>query len=293
MKQDIKHIIDRLCIPVIILCLFSIDSINAQIIYSKVDSLVCVEYLNSLERYKEKPINEIFTQTAKYFLGKPYIASTLDRSETEKLTINLREFDCTTLVESCIALSETVVSNNPTFESFCNKLKRIRYRNDTIEDYASRLHYVLDWMFENRDILKDISPELGGEPESKLINFMSTHVSAYPQLTKNNILQKKIKKVESSLNKRGGYYVINKQSIHKIENKIQNGDIIVFSTSIAGLDFSHIGIAYRNEKHLTFIHASSAKGKVIVEPLSLSDYCKKSSKCNGIVVLRLYNKTYL
>ena len=278
---------------ILVICLSSPASqLKSQVVYSSADSLICVDYVESFSQYKAEPINELVVQTAKYFLGKPYVGATLDKSETEHLTVNLQEFDCITLVENCIVLSGMIKSGDMSFDNYCKMLRQSRYRNGEVEDYTSRLHYTSDWMYENekRGIFKNISKELNGRLETKPINFMSTHVSSYKQLSKNESLQKKIKKVENQLNKRGGYYVINKQSIRSIEDKIQDGDIIVISTSVAGLDFSHVGIAYRNEKHLTFIHASSAKEKVVVEPRSLAEYCKNSSRCNGIAVLRLQNK---
>ena len=64
---------------------------------------------------------------ARYFVGRPYVASTLER-EPERLVINLREWDCTTLVESAVALARTAQSPAPTFDVYLRELSRLRYR---------------------------------------------------------------------------------------------------------------------------------------------------------------------
>ena len=263
--------------------------LHAQIIYTKSDSLVYEKYIHNFSEYKDMPIGELIVETALFFKNSPYVASTLDKENEEKLTVNLREFDCTTLVETCIALSKAIKSGNTSFENYCNILKQIRYRNGVIEDYASRLHYVSDWIIENEryNVLKDITKDLGGKEMHKHINFMSTHPSLYKQLLGNAKITDKIKKSELQLNKRDRSYVIGKALVCTIIKTVKNGDIVAFSTSIPGLDFSHIGIVYINKEHVTFIHASSSAKKVIIERKSLAEYCTNSKKCNGIAVLRL------
>lgn len=278
----------------IIIGLFLLNTLTAQIIYTPNDSLIFENYITEFTDYTDTSDNDLLVLTAKHFLEKPYVASTLDKSDKEQLTVNLREFDCTTFVESCLALTETIKSKDLSFNNYCKILQNIRYRNGKINDYASRLHYVSDWINENEghNRLKNMSKELGGTLQTAPVNFMSRHVSLYPQLSKSNKLQEDIKKVEHSLNKKGGYYVISKGKVRDVEKLLKSGDIVVFSTSIDGLDFSHIGIIYINNQQLTFIHASSAAGKVIIEKKSLHDYCLASKRCNGITIVRLISDNY-
>ena len=63
--------------------------------------------------------------------------------------------------------------------------------------------------------------------------------------------------------------------------------IIAFTTSINGLDVTHTGFAYQKDGELTFIHASSAKNKVIIDSLTLSDYCNLQKSSTGIIVAKL------
>lgn len=260
------------------------------IIYSEADSIIFENYKQEFIKKKDLPVNDLVTETALFFLGKPYVANTLESaSGKEHLTINLREFDCTTLVESCIALSQTIKSSKCTFSDFCNNLQNIRYRDGEIEDYSSRMHYVSDWMYEHEKdkILKNVSKEIGEQIHSKVISFMSSNPGLYPQLSKNKELQKKIKKVEDQLNKRGGYYVISKEKVYTSQNAMENGDLVIFSTNIPLLDFTHMGIIIKEGNEVSFVHASSVAKKVLVEKKSLQNYCNNSKRCNGVVILRL------
>jgi Protein of unknown function (DUF1460) len=47
-------------------------------------------------------LDDFTLNIAKSFLNRPYKAKTLEGNATERLVVNLREFDCNTFVESCI-----------------------------------------------------------------------------------------------------------------------------------------------------------------------------------------------
>lgn len=264
---------------------------NAGAMYTKQDSLIYEKYVSQFKSDAKLPTGELIVKTALFFRNTPYVASTLDNNKSEQLVINLRQFDCTTLVETCIALSKTIKSGDYSFANFCHQLQNIRYRGGKIEDYASRLHYVTDWIYDNtkKGFLVNESAALGGALNSKTINFMSTHTDAYKTLRNNPKLQQKIRDTEQQINGRDGYCFVKKRDINKISNQIKNGDIIAFATNIDGLDYTHIGIAYHTDGRLTFIHASSKSMKVIVENQSLYDYCLKSAKCIGVSILRITN----
>ena len=86
-------------------------------------------------------------------------------------------------------------------------------------------------------LLTDITQFAGGIPYSKQICFMSEHSQKYPQLQKDSSLLKKIKTIETAINQRT-YYYIPKDKINEACNKIKNGDIILITTHIKGLDTS-------------------------------------------------------
>lgn len=232
--------------------------------------------------------NELLVYAAKYLLSTDYVAKTLDINQEEQLIINLREVDCTTFVENCLALSRAIQYHNPDYDYFVRQLKYIRYREGIIQGYTSRLHYTSDWITDNisKGVIEDITYGIGGKKFKVKVNFMSSNPRLYSNLKNNSENIEKMKKIEEDINQRTTYYYIPKNEIKQKQHLIKSGDIICFTTSIAGLDISHIGIAYWNKEQLSFIHASSKYKKVIINPESLTDYCTMNKSNTGIIVLR-------
>ncbi|WP_215239863.1 N-acetylmuramoyl-L-alanine amidase-like domain-containing protein [Dyadobacter helix] len=220
------------------------------------------------------------------FLGVPYVAATLEGNPTEKLVCKFDGLDCTTLVESSVALAVAKMEN-PTFEGYKNELTNLRYRNGDIDGYASRLHYFLDWLYENekRGRMEDITAKLGGVPYRKEINFMSNHANLYPALAPTEVWEK-IKEQENEINKREHSY-IPKTEIQKAEPIMKNGDIVAFTSSIAGLDVNHMGVITKIGNRAYLLHASLADKKVILSKLPLAEYVASVPKHTGIIVARL------
>ena len=200
--------------------------------------------------------------------------------------MNLREFDCVTFMESVLALSKTLKEDAPDFAAFMQTLQQIRYRNGKVEDYASRIHYTSDWVYENerQGLLRNISSDLGGILEKKKIDFISTHREAYRQLKKDDALWHRIVTMEKNLNDRGGFHYLPKADIASQAAQIPHMAIIAFVTRIEGLDTSHVGFVFHKEDRLTFIHASSARKQVVVDEKTLHDYCAGQKGCVGIIV---------
>lgn len=253
------------------------------------DKQVYKEYIAKFAKEKNKSSEELIISTAKYFLGKPYVASTLEVSDDERLTVNLREFDCTTFVENCIVLSEVIKSEDYSYDNYEKLLQAMRYRNGLVDGYISRLHYTSDWIYENqkRGVLKNISREIGGKSVSKSINFMSRNSQLYKHLKNNLQNVEMLKTVEKDIAERHAYEILPLDRISQNQDKIKNGDIVVFATSVDGLDYSHIGLAYWKGSELHFIHASSKYKKVIIENKTLLEYCQSSKNCTGVSILRM------
>lgn len=253
------------------------------------DKQIFDEYIEYIEPWSNSSNEAILEKTATYFLGSPYVANTLDQSELEVLTINLSELDCFTYVEIVIALTLTVKTEEPTFDTFTYKLQSIRYRNNEILGYQSRLHYTTDWLYENEKngILKNISKEIGGIKDNKVINFMSEHRTSYNQLKSNDELLNEIIKFENQINEREGFYYLPKEKIAITEPLIPHMSVVGFTTTINGLDVTHVGFAFHNEDELRFIHASSALNEVVIDEQTLNDYCVNRGSCTGIIVAKV------
>jgi len=254
------------------------------------DREIVEKYLQSATK---SAIDSEMVQAALFFIDTPYVGGTLDRdsSNVEKLVVNLRELDCMTLVENCLALSRTLQLPSPDYELFEQELRQIRYRNGVISGYASRLHYATDWIFDNagKGIIEDVTYALGGRKFKANVHYMSENYQKYPHLANDSDAVQHIVHIEQAINARNNYYYIPKKEIPQRQSLIKSGDIICFTTAIPGLDISHLAIAYWNKGQLTFIHASSIAKKVIINPESLIDYCNKIQTCTGIMVLRPVN----
>ena len=252
------------------------------------DQRIVSTFFSQVKAEEGEPIGETIIKTALFFLETPYVGHTLEVGDEERLVINLRELDCTTFMESCVALSYALQMNTPTFDDYCKILERIRYRAGVLNGYVSRLHYTTDWIADNvaKGFVEDINQKIGGEPFNVQVSFMSSNPDSYKHLKGQPERTARIKQIEESINRRGTYHYIPKEKIPLLQEQIQSGDIIGFTTSTKGMDISHIAIAYWRGEQLTFIHASSTAKKVIVDNDSIFEYCNKIRSNTGIVVLR-------
>jgi len=233
------------------------------------------------------PPGDLIIESARFFLDTPYAASTLEK-EPERLVVNLREMDCTTFVENVLALARTIKDGHPSFESFCRNLQLLRYREGVIRDYTDRLHYFSDWIYENerKGWIRDMTQTLGGEPCRLQISYMSAHPENYPLLQSHPEWLRMIREKEMQIASRKAYALIPEDSVTKCAKKMQNGDLVCFVTRIKGLDISHLGIICRHDGVLSFIHASTAARKIILEPRPLHTYVENIQSTRGIMILR-------
>jgi hypothetical protein len=237
--------------------------------------------------FDNTPLNELIISVAKHFLKTPYVASTLEVEGDEQLVVNLREMDCTTFVEYVLATSLTIKSQDMQFANFVQNLAIIRYRDGSINGYPSRLHYFSEWIYDNaQKNLVEIAGDFNGSaPFVASVNFMSRNPSYYRQMG-NPVFVDSIKAIEKRMSAIQFNY-IPKDKIFSNESKIMNGDIIAFTTSIAGLDVSHTGFALHHNGRVHLIHASTRSNQVEISPIPLSEYLKPMNKVTGILVARV------
>ena len=254
--------------------------------YAPEDIAVFEKYSVYIKEYSAKPLEDIIIASAKFFLETPYVAATLEK-EPEQLVVNLRELDCVTFVENIYALSYTAHNGVPTFEKYCENLKNIRYRNGEISDYTDRLHYTSDWLFENqrKGLVSLLSGKSQQSPITFALNIMSSNPETYKQLKGKQALIDKIVAIEKEASSREFFY-FPKDRIESARHHFHNGDMVAFVTSNKGIDISHVGLIYFDGDRLTFIHASSREKKVVIEKLSLQDYCIPTKSNLGIIVAR-------
>ncbi|MBN2805531.1 MAG: DUF1460 domain-containing protein [Prolixibacteraceae bacterium] len=282
---------------ILFLVIFSLGSCGKLIPQVQTDYALTYTHEDSLlilakrAEFKEESLDRMSLLLEKIglsFIGSPYKAHTLEVGDEETLVINLREFDCTTFVETCLALTTTFKMGGYTFDSYQYILKRIRYRNGLLDGYNSRLHYFTEWIADNstKGYVKDISKIHGGVPYPNAVNFMSQHISAYPQLLKDSTLIPGLKAIEASISDRVAYY-IPKEDLKKVEPYLEEGWIIAFTTSIEGLDVIHTGISVRNGEKIHLLHASSDAGQVVVSNETLIEYVMGNHLQTGVMLLKI------
>lgn len=256
------------------------------VIYQEQDKEILKQALEMFSEETNTPTSVLMVKTGTYFTGTSYVANTLE-TEPEQLVVNLREMDCTTFAENCLAIAKTIQSENLTFEQFADELKNVRYRNGKIDGYPSRLHYFSDWIFNNQQkkLVEDVSKEIAATPYNKEVDFMSTHPDSYEQLKDSAALVKEIAEQENDINSRQLFY-IPENKIAEVEDKLMDGDIVGITTSVEGLDISHVGILVRKAGRIHLMHASSLAEEVVVSEGTLEDYLLGSKSANGIMVAR-------
>jgi hypothetical protein len=229
----------------------------------------------------------LIIEIARLFLGAPYQADTLKSKGREKLVVNFSEFDCTTLVETVLALAKCTAAGKMSLPEFRRILQLIRYRRGTIDGYSSRLHYFTDWLRDNekKKIIKNISRRLNAAAQKKKkVNYMTAHRASYPALKNEGEFQKMLF-VEKALS-RIIIHSIGKDKVNRQIEKIKNGDIIAFTTNQEGLDVSHTGFALRKQGKIYLLHASSKEGAVVISKKTLAAYLKSNRKFTGIIISR-------
>lgn len=259
-----------------------------EIRYSHCDSIFITKLLQKYHATNIRGGNLMFA-IAGEFKGNRYVAGTLEQGRNEPLVVNTQEVDCTTFVEQVVAIYATVNEGKEGFQDMCANLQRIRYRGGIRCGYASRLHYISQWIADSakQHIIHEIDyGPLGCELPIDL-HYMSTHPASYKQLQENSTLVREIAKWEEAMRGIKAAY-IPKQALLRTADElpVKNGDIVALTTNIKGLDVTHIGFAFWEGGKLHLLHASSAAGKVIKDSQSLYEYQKNRKSQTGIRVFR-------
>ena len=229
------------------------------------------------------------------FLGAPYIPATLEISGPERLVVNLRGFDCVTLIEHALTLSRLADGADPALldddEAFRQRYRRelagLRYREGAPDGYLSRLHYFTEWLDRGIEAgeLVEVTGDLGGIPDTRPIHFMSSNPDAYRQLAESSELIHEIRRIEEELSARTRLF-IPQERIREVEEGIRDGDIIAAVSTLDGLDIAHTGFAVRREGRVHLLHAPLVGDSVEVSPRPLAERIQGIGSQTGIRVVR-------
>ena len=261
--------------------------VDSIMVYTPQDRAIFNDYIATFGVKRDLPMNQLVLETGFYFLETPYVNYTLEAtSPNEKLIINLRELDCTTFTETCLALARTLKSNDISFERYAKELMNLRFRGGILDGYASRLHYFSEWLYDNVQLgtIEDITLKANGINFPVTLNLMTRVAKNYPQLADTTVL-KQISDIEAVLSNRK-YYYIPKDRLHSAKPFIQDGDILSMTVSGKGMDIMHMGFAVHIDDKLHFIHASSTNKRVVITQVPFEEYLTGIKQNTGIMIAR-------
>ena len=269
--------------------------VQAQVTYQRQDSLTICRLLQSAT-----PQTGVLT-LARHFLGVPYVAHTLevnvDASQPverdERLVVNTRQLDCTTLVETVVALKLCAQQGKRTWNDYTSVLRRLRYRGGVLDGYASRLHYFSDWINDKSDMQLVLDIQRPNPPFTAVqqiaVSYMSEHPQAYRALKAHPELVSLIRRQEQALTGQTARYIPKSEvkNTTLMRQTVKDGDIIAITCNKTGLDIAHLGFAVWHSDGLHLLNASQIRRKVVEEPMSLRYYLSKHPTFTGIRIVRL------
>jgi hypothetical protein len=241
------------------------------------------------------PLGRAVARVGELARGAPYAAYTLEQylseggsPDAEPLTLHLMKFDCVSLVEATLAVARTAAAGpDAGWDRFARETERMRYRGGVRDGYASRLHYFSEWVADGarRGLVRDLGPSLGAEPDARPLRFMSEHRSSYAALADEETFQAIVER-ERRLDASPRNLIV-KARIPEIQDQLQTGDVLAFATTIAGLDVTHTGLAYRGEDGvMRVLHAPLSDGVVQVSRGTVADYVNGLRSSTGVLAAR-------
>ena len=230
---------------------------------------------------------------AREFLDVPYVANTLEVNDQEELVFNVRELDCTTLVENVTALTLCAYQKQFTFAAYQNNLRNMRYYHGVIDGYPSRIHYFTDWIVTNQKagIVSEIqqpNPPFTAIQTVK-VSYMSEHPKSYKALKAHPEFVPEIRKMEQRITGMKFRFIPKSEvkDTKAMREAIHDGDIIAITCKKPGLDIAHLGFAVWKQDGLHLLNASQLHKKVVEEPMTLYQYLQKHPSHTGIRIIRI------
>lgn len=278
----------------LIIALFAIlGSVRGEgrVSYLQKDSLTICRLLDEAQTLPRTTNFPLFF--ARKFLDIPYVAHTLEINDDERLVVNTRQLDCTTLVETVTALTLCAYRHLFSWRDYLNALIAMRYRHAQIDDYTSRIHYFTEWITLNTEAGIVTEVQAPDPPFSAVqhvnVSYMSTHPNSYKALREHPEFVDAIREMERQVSG-GTFRYIPKQAVRNhtlLRRVINDGDIIAITCKKAGLDIAHLGFAVWKDGCLHLLNASMLHKKVVEEPLTLYQYLQKHSTHTGIRIIRI------
>ncbi|OPZ85554.1 MAG: hypothetical protein BWY76_01368 [bacterium ADurb.Bin429] len=159
--------------------------------------------------------------------------------------------DCVTYVEQTLALA---LAKDQT--SFAETLRRIRYKDGTV-DFRARNHYfVSDWLPANAWCARDMTAEVGGDA----VKTMEKTISRKAFFAGKSI-------TADLPDEQAATTFIPREAVSPAQARMKEGDIAIFVISTPGIIAGHVGVLRTKNDTIHLQHASSAEKRVVTVPL--------------------------
>mgnify|MGYP002522621278 CR=1 FL=1 len=260
-------------------------------VYQKADSITICHLLSEARRQPAETNIPLFF--ARQFLGIPYVAHTLEAQGDERLVVNTRQLDCTTLVETVTALTQCAYRQQYSWQAYLKALTAMRYRKGVIDRYPSRIHYFTEWITQNSKTGLVAELQQPNPPFMAIqtvdVNYMSNHPESYQALRQHPDYVGEIREMEQRVSGQQFRYIPKARVGRSAELRkvIRDGDIIAITCKKAGLDIAHLGFAVWKKGNLHLLNASQLHKKVVEEPMTLYQYLQKHPSHTGIRIIRI------
>jgi hypothetical protein len=205
----------------------------------------------------------------------------------ETFRAELRRFECVSFIESSLGVARCAWRGQPTEGCFVWEVLGLRYRSGMMLTYASRLHYFVDWLEDNRGRwrLRNVTKELGGTPVRRSFFYLTRRAATIPALSSPST-RRAMADVEARLSS-GSQVVVGRDRVRQAVGGLRDGDIVAITGNKPGRLVTHAGfiaIGERGVAHL--VHASSYHERVVVTRKDLADYVLRRPERRGVIVAR-------
>ncbi len=228
------------------------------------------------------------TRTARIQHGVKYVEISA-RPGAETLDVHVDAFECVSFIESTLAVARCAWESEPTASCFVRELEATRYRSGHMGDYASRLHYFVDWIGDNesRGRLVNMTAALGGEPVRKDFFYITERVLERADVQEDDLasLTREMQTTEARLSATT-HAVLTRQSAPPVLSELEDGDLVAFVRERPGLLVHHAGFVYWANGTPRLLHASSYHGRVVITVRDLTNYLLRRPERRGVIVAR-------
>ena len=207
----------------------------------------------------------------------------------ETLRINLDAFECVSFIESAIAVARCSWSGEPDVLCFTEDLEASRYRGGALGDYASRLHYFVDWIDDNagRGRVENLTTSLGGKPVQKDFYLITQRELPKAALEREAAAEvtRTLLATEQRLSS-ASHDVLGREDAPQALRALEDGDLVAFARERPGLLVHHAGFVYWANGTPRLLHASSYHQRVVITESDLTEYLLRRPERKGVIIAR-------